>query len=317
MANNKLYPPLAALRAFEAVGRLGGIRRAAKELEIDHAVVSRHIRSLESWMGLPLLTRSGGSYQLTEPGETYHGEIATALAVIAAATGRMVEVQEDQKLSIWCIPGFASLWLSDRLGDFIRTHPEISVDLRPSDHSPDFRAREIDCDIRYLRHWEESGISRVAHRHEFARPHVFPVCSPGLLAALPPINDAASLLACPLLHEDSDAEWTGWFEAQDVALDGRLPGTRLWHAHLTLGAARQGRGIALANPMLLGNDLADGTLVAVHPRIGKFATVAFGGYTLFARDDRWNARPVLAFRRWLARTVAADGANLAVIEAAA
>jgi DNA-binding transcriptional LysR family regulator len=305
------------LRAFEAVGRLGGIRRAAKELEIDHAVVSRHIRSLESWLGLPLLVRNGGSYELTEPGGTYHREIAAALAAIATATGRMVEVQEDQRLSIWCIPGFASLWLSDRLGDFIRAHPQISVDLRPSDHSPDFRAREVDCDIRYLRRWEESGVSRVAHGHEFARPEVFPVCSPELLATLPPINDAASLLACPLLHEDSDAEWTGWFEGQNVKLDGRLPGTRLWHAHLTIGAARQGRGVALANPMLLGTDLADGALVAIRPRLGAFAPVSFGGYTLFARDDRWNARPVLAFRRWLARAVAADSAKIPMSEAAA
>ena len=317
MASNKLYPPLAALRAFEAAGRLGGIRRAAKELEIDHAVVSRHIRSLESWVGQPLLARSGNTYELTEQGGIYHRDIAAALSAIADATGRMVEVQEDQRLIIWCIPGFASLWLSDRLGDFIRTHPEISVDLRPSDHSPDFRTREVDCDIRYLRRWEESGIQRVAHRHEFARPYVFPVCSPDLLASLPPIADASSLLDCPLLHEDSDAEWTGWFEAQDVPMGERLAGPRLWHAHLTLGAARQGRGIALANPMLLGNDIADGSLVVIRPRSAHFAPVRFGGYTLFARDDRWNARPVLAFRRWLTRVVAADNANLPFAEAAA
>ena len=308
VANNKLYPPLAALRAFEAVGRLGGIRRAAKELSIDHAVVSRHIRSLESWVGVPLLSRCGNSYELTEHGLTYHAEIGAALGAIATATGRMVEVQEDQRLSIWCIPGFAFLWLADRLGDFTHAHPEISVDFRPSDHGPDFRAREVDCDIRYVRHWEESGISRVAHGHEFARPAVFPVCRPELLDSLPPIEDAASLLECPLLHEDSDAEWIGWFAAQQTTVQERLPGPRLWHAHLTLGAARQGRGIALANPMLLGNELADGTLVAVRPRKGAFAEVRFGGYTLFARDDRWNARPVVAFRRWLARAVAASDA---------
>jgi len=306
VANSRLYPPLAALRAFEAVARLGGIRRAGKELQIDHAVVSRHIRSLEAWVGQPLLTRSDGTYRLTEPGENYHREIATALAAIAAATGRMVQTPEEQRLSIWCIPGFASLWLSDRLGDFIRAHADINVDLRPSDDAADFRAREVDCDIRYIRSWEENTLPRAVRSHEFARPDVYPVCSPDLLATLPPIDDAATLLDCPLLHEDSDAEWRAWLAAQDARIDGRLPGTRLWHAHLTLGAARQGRGIALANRMLLGSDLTDGALVAIRPRKGSFAPVCLGGYSLLARDDRWNAPPVLAFRRWLTGAIAAS-----------
>lgn len=306
MVNNRLFPPLAALRAFEAVGRLGGIRRAAKELDVGHAVVIRHIRSLEGWIGTPLLAKRGNVSELTERGSAYHRDIAAALVAIAAATGKMVDVQEDLRLSIWCIPGFAFLWLADRLGDFTSAHPEISIDFRPSDNAPDFRAREVDCDIRYVRHWDETAAPRATHSHEFARPPVFPVCSPALLATLPPIEDARSLLACPLLHEESDAEWTAWIKEQGVKADGRLPGTRLWHAHLTLGAARRGQGVALANPMLLRQDLADGTLVVLTPRVGRFREVHLGGYSLFARDDRWNATAVVAFRRWLSRAVAEE-----------
>lgn len=315
MASNKLFPPLAALRAFEAVGRLGGIRRAAKELAIDHAVVSRHIRSLEAWVGVPLLVRQGTTNQLTEQGDLYHQEIAAALAAIAAATGRLVENKEDLHLSIWCVPGFAFLWLSDRLGDFMRAHPEIDVDFRPSDNSPDFRAREVDCDIRYVHKWEEDAISRVAHSHQFAEPPVFPVCSPDLLDRLSAPADAEAFLRWPLLHEESDAEWSGWLRAQGVEIHERLPGTRLWHAHLTLNAARQGQGVALANPMLLGNDIAQGTLVPVMPAVGGFSPVHFGRYTLLARDDRWNAPAIIAFRRWLNGMVAADERGLAGVSA--
>src|SRR3546814_3123111 len=48
----KFLPSMAALLAFEAVGRLGGIRRAAKELMIDHAVVrsEEHTSELQSLM---------------------------------------------------------------------------------------------------------------------------------------------------------------------------------------------------------------------------------------------------------------------------
>ena len=171
--NHKLLPPLAALRAFEAVGRLGGVRKAGKELEIDHAVISRHIRTLESLIGKNLLVRESTGYQLTDDGQVYHQEIYKALTTIATATARLTETTERKKLRIWCIPGFASLWLSDRLGDFIKHHPSIDLDFRPADASPDFRSKEVDGDIRYLRRWEEAAVPKVAYKLEFARPLVY------------------------------------------------------------------------------------------------------------------------------------------------
>lgn len=51
-------PPLSALRAFESAARLGGIRKASRELMIDHAVVSRHVRDLQAELGVELLKLS-------------------------------------------------------------------------------------------------------------------------------------------------------------------------------------------------------------------------------------------------------------------
>lgn len=306
MTDQRLLPPLAALRAFEAVGRLGGIRRAAKELMIDHAVVSRHIRSLEGWVGVQLLVRTGAGYALTDAGEVYHQQIYAALNAIAGATGALMKGGDDLKLRIQCIPGFASLWLADRLGDFISENRDIDVEFQPTDQSPDFRGKDIDGDIRYLRRWEEAALPRIVHRFEFARPFVFPVASPECVARLPEITTAADLLNCPLLHEDSDLEWHHWFEGQGVVPPERLPGSRLWHAHLTLKAARQGHGIALANPLLLRDDFQEGRLVPIEPVNGRFEPVSFGGYTFIAREDRWNAPAIVRFRRWLQKTMTAE-----------
>lgn len=295
---------MAALRAFEAVARLGGVRRAAKELNIDHAVVSRHIRSLETWVDTQLVVRNATGYTLTTEGDAYYAEVYAALTQIANATARLIKREGDLKLSIWCIPGFAWLWLSDRLGEFIAANPDIDVDFRPADASPDFRSKEVDGDIRYLREWEEADLPRQLHRLEFARPPVFPVASPELIARMPPIREAANLLGWPMLHEDCDAEWVHWLKAQGVSGDARLPGMRLWQAHLTLNAARQGHGVALANPMLLNDDLEAGRLCRVVPEQGAFETVKFGGYTFLAREDRWNAPATFRFRRWLQRAYA-------------
>ena len=51
-------PPLHMVRAFEAVARTGTMRRAADDLGISHAVISRHIRHLEAWLKARL-TASG------------------------------------------------------------------------------------------------------------------------------------------------------------------------------------------------------------------------------------------------------------------
>jgi len=313
VSDSRLLPPLAALRAFEAVGRLGGIRRAAKELDIGHAVVSRHLHSLETWVGAPLVIRNGAANQLTEEGEFYHREIYGALTTIANATGKLMRASNELSFSLWCIPGFAFLWLADHLGDFITANPEINVDFRPADQSPDFRAKEVHADIRYLRDWEVGAVSRLAHRIEFARPEVFPVASPACLAQLPPVETVADLLKLPLLHEDNDLEWSHWLQAQGLEVTERLPGSRLWHAHLTLNAARQGYGVALANHMLLGDDLATGRLVPVMPRGGAFRPVTFGAYTFLAREDRWSTPVIARFRQWLQRTVAADKGGISPI----
>lgn len=314
MSNAKLYPPLAALRAFDAVARLGGIRKAGKELGTDHAVVSRHIRTLEDWVGAALLVRDGNGYRLTEVGQAYHHQIESALATIAAATGALIQGEERSQLRIWCVPGFAFLWLSDRLGDFVERNPDIDLDFRPSDDLPDFRAKDIDGAIRYVRTWEEAAIPRQVHSLELARPPVFPVAAPALAAALPPLASAADLLRCTLLHEDSDAEWRHWFAEQAVQMPEAVPGTRLWHAHLTLNAARQGQGITLANPLLLRDDLETGRLVRIETQDGPFARVVLGSYRLMAREDRWNAAGLARFRRWLtARTLAGDRAPPAAV----
>ncbi|GAM04191.1 LysR substrate-binding domain-containing protein [Novosphingobium sp. MBES04] len=303
MTDTSLYPPLAALRAFEAVGRLGGIRRAARELMIDHAVVSRHIRSLEGWVGAPLVLRYGNDRRLTDQGEVYHGEVAKALSIIARSTGSLLGEGSDNTLRVWCVPGFASLWLAERLGDFLEENPDIDVDFRPADEGPDFRSKDVDCDVRYVRSWEEDRIPREVRRLDIARPEVFPVASPAFLAGIAPIREAGDFHELPLLHEEDGAEWHHWLLAQGITPPERLSGPRLWHAHLTIDAACRGKGIALVNTMLLHDELATGRLVRVMPAQTAFQPVSFGSYALLSRDDRWTSPNILRFRRWIRKVV--------------
>jgi LysR family glycine cleavage system transcriptional activator len=300
--DRKSLPPFATLRAFEAVGRHAGIRKAAQALMLDHAVVSRHLRTLEEWAGVRLVNRAHGYASLTEEGLRYHASISTALGEIRDATVQLMSRNDASRLSIWCVPGFASEYLAARLGTFQALHPGLELELHPTDRSPDFARHEADVDIRYIPGDETScapGVTSGIRRVQLARPPVMAVASPGCATLLGNIQSAGELLNAPLLHEESPQQWHAWFTAHEVTVPQNLPGPRLWHAHLTIEAARRGQGVALANPFLLGDDFATGRLV---PLLGEAVVerpVALGAYAFLARADRWQSSKLVSFRRWL------------------
>ncbi len=292
-------PPFAALRAFEAVGREGGIRRAAASLALDHAVVSRHVRLLEEWLGVGLFQRDGGRLQLTAAGARFHGRISAAIAEMADATADAMDSDghKGRSLKLWCVPGFATQWLTDQIADFEVLHPDHHVELRPTDGPANLLAREADIDIRfYLDHWPPSPGGKGLRFVALARPSIMVVASPEMAARLAgaSIND---LIDAPLLHEEHDEQWRAWLQFNGVLIPGRIPGPLLWHAHLAIAAARRGRGVALASDYLVSRDLKQGALVEV--AIAGTRQVELGTYAFVTREDRWSSPAITTLRRFL------------------
>jgi len=65
-------PSLNALRVFDAVARMGGIRLAADALFVTPAAVSQQVKLLEQSLGVTLLHREGRSVALSEAGRRLH-----------------------------------------------------------------------------------------------------------------------------------------------------------------------------------------------------------------------------------------------------
>lgn len=297
--SRRLMPPFAALRAFEAVGHLGGIRKAAQELGIDHSAVSRHLRTLEAWAGVPLIERGQGG-RLTDKGRAFHARITAALEDICQASAQLTRRADEESLVVWCAPGLAARWLNARLGAFVADNPDIRLELRPSDSGPDFSVHAADADIRHIPNGVEQPPELMSI--EIARPVVFPVASRDLVAELGPTFTPADLVSAPLLHEEDDGFWQAWFAAQGVAPPARLPGPRLWHINLVLDAADRGQGIALANSLLLADDRPPNLLpIAVEP---EPAPLSLGAYVFRARRERWRDPAILRFRHWIERLAA-------------
>ena len=62
------FPPIASLRSFEAVARLGSVTLAAKELHVTHSAISQQIKTLEEMVGVKLFIRQGEECRSTKRG---------------------------------------------------------------------------------------------------------------------------------------------------------------------------------------------------------------------------------------------------------
>ena len=283
------------------------MRKAAQSLCRDHAAVSRHLRAIEAWTGATLIERTSSGVVLTEDGVRYHKVVAQAMDLIAQATLDLMSRGNSHRLHIRCMPAFALHWLSGRLGEFEKANSGIDIELRPSDRSADFSSYETDVDIRLVPSYVDppalpAGLNGI----DVASVPIIAVASRAYLENSPPIHEPQDVLRHQLLHEENFNRWGNWLAAHGVHDDAYLTGPRLWEGHLTMDAARHGRGIALTNLLVATDDIAAGRLIEVGRGLRTFQPYAIAIYRFVARADRWDAPLVRRFRRWLLEAVEVD-----------
>ncbi|MEM7101117.1 MAG: LysR substrate-binding domain-containing protein [Pseudomonadota bacterium] len=302
--SSRHFPPFGALRAFDAVGRLGSIRKAARALARDHAVISRHIRGLEEWAGVPLLRRTSLGIELTDAGHAYHQQIMAAIDLIADASLKLTEPSNKETLRLRCMPAFALHWLSARLGEFEEKHPHLALDLRATERVAEIEDKNWDVDIRLVPEFVEPPNFNGLHFIELARVPIIAVASPDYLDSLG-WNKLNQLTEATLLHEEDTHFWLAWLNAHGFTPHEPLGGPILWQGHLTLDAARNGRGVALTNPLVADADLESSVLVDVLAALG-LPTQTQGVYGVTVRPDQRNSPVVVDFAAWLTDSLQAN-----------
>ena len=146
----RFLPKLNAVRAFESAGRHGSFSRAAAELNVSHAAISRHVRGLEADLGVQLFKVIARGVELTDAGRLYLSKVEPALDEISAAS-EVLRERDDASISVTCEPTFAGKWLMPNLGHFKRAYPDVSVRLESAPKLADIRNFEFDIAVRYCR----------------------------------------------------------------------------------------------------------------------------------------------------------------------
>ncbi|WP_449256095.1 transcriptional regulator GcvA [Bosea sp. (in: a-proteobacteria)] len=282
-------PPLQTLRAFEAAGRLLSMTRAAEELNVTHGAVSRHVKALETHLGVALFRRLTRRIVLTGAGSDFLPVVARSLAELAREAERLRNLDGAARLTISTSVSFASKWLAPRLHRLMDRVPDYDVHLDVTDINVDLADGRVDAALRY-----GSGHYPGAMAERILDETVTPVCSPGYGSGW---SSPADLAGCTLLHEDRmPANWDRWFAMAGPDKPGKR-GPAFSHGSLAIEAALRGEGVALGRSVLVAEDLAAGRLVAPFPAL---RLEAGRGYDLVYRPGSQDHPKLRAVRAWLA-----------------
>jgi LysR family glycine cleavage system transcriptional activator len=283
-------PPLNAVRAFDAVARLGSVRAAADELAVTPAAVSQQLRVLEAHLGLALTRREGRGLALTDSGRTWHGEIARHLRAIALAAERVRPGRRVVQVTV--VQSFGSRWLMPRLFKFTAREPEIEVRIDASPTLADLARDPFDLAIR-----EGRGVYPEAESVRLFALEFFPVASPRLAQAMRSRRAAIAWSRARLLHEVTNDYWQDWVAMAGATDVDVARGLFFSHTMLALDAAIEGQGVALSPLPLAERELARGALEVIDPRGYAPGT---GIWLAWPRKGLRTLSPAAtAFRDWL------------------
>ncbi|WP_191487774.1 LysR family transcriptional regulator [Pseudomonas sp. FEN] len=284
--------PLNALRAFEASARHLSFTRAAIELCVTQAAVSHQVKGLERQLKVTLFKRIARGLMLTAEGESLLPVLNESFDRIAQTLGRFEGGHYREVLTVGAVGTFAVGWLLPRLADFRARHPFIDLRLSTHNNRVDVAAEGLDFAIRFgAGAWH--GLDAL---HLLETP-LSMVCTAQIAGQL---KGPADVLKQTLLRSYRTDEWSRWFQAAGLPVEGRVPDSIVFDSSLAMmEAALQGAGVALV-PLMMFTRQLEARAIRQPFDIG----ISTGSYWLTRLQSRPETAAMAAFRSWLGEAVA-------------
>lgn len=252
-------PSLEALRAFSLIYRERNMTRAAAELSLSKAALTKRLHTLEESLGHRLFRRSTRKLVPTPEGERLY---RSARKLLDAAAEFNAELRGREPMEgpvrLTCTRSLAHRFLSRMLIDWQRAHPAVSLDIVMTDSFLDLIENDIDLALRIGRLPESS-----LHGRRLALNRTVVCASPGYLRKHGAPRAVDELRAHPMAYLDVHASLR--FSRSQTTLAALAP-TRMItsnDARLITQLGLLGRAVIVRSLWDVRGYLARGRLVAL------------------------------------------------------
>ena len=150
------------MRTFIRVVEAGSLSAAADRLGIAKSAVSRRLSDLETRLGVQLLNRTTRRLNLTDSGSLFYQRCQRILADLDE-TEHFVSSEHTRlrgTIRIAAPLSFGIQHLSPLLDDFLKEHPELSLDLDLNDRTVNLMDEGVDLGIRIGKLQDSSMMAR-------------------------------------------------------------------------------------------------------------------------------------------------------------
>jgi LysR family glycine cleavage system transcriptional activator len=310
MSNAQLsLPPLASLRAFEAVARSGSVKLAAESLNLTPSAISHQIRTLEAHFGVQLVQRSGRGIALTESGAIYATAVLNAFSELFRAGDLLDDRKRGRIVRVSVTPTFAMLAALPYLEKFRIDNPGLDLRLEANNSPVDFERDNVNAAVQI----SEPPFNGLAF-HRLFKSRVAPCAEQKLLERFEPIRCSHDLAKMPLIKFNTAPDgWQLWFSEMEPELASREPDLISDSLLTGIQMARSGMGVILA-PFPLASPMVTSGALSVVKLWGSLQMGLRDFYFTYRKVDA-SSEKIKAVHKWLkviARDLEAEATTLGI-----